>query len=284
MSWRNTLSRRAVKVASETTLDVDDAIQAIVESQREGWGSGAECDLDIDKLLNNWAIRQAPAELQRDHGARDRFVQSQIVEWSPLFASAAWELCRRGILRPGCRRIIRGHPHTWLGFEFSITDFGRRWFADHHNAKDYAPSPADSRAQGIVERMAGVFGAGFHSRASEANLCYRMNAFLASCALYGAAAESVLLAVGSKRLGEDKSLRIYRRARGRSELAKAVFGGLPEGVSRELVGYLGVISHWRDASAHGADPGANEAEAFLAWTFLVRLGTRVLDNWQKFTT
>jgi hypothetical protein len=49
-------------------------------------------------------------------------------EFAPVFFDAAWELCRRGIIRPGVRNIgEQATPDGSAGSGCCITPFGKRW-------------------------------------------------------------------------------------------------------------------------------------------------------------
>jgi hypothetical protein len=49
-------------------------------------------------------------------------------ELSPAFYEAAWELCRRGVLRPGIRTLgAQATPDGASGNGYCLTALGRRW-------------------------------------------------------------------------------------------------------------------------------------------------------------
>ncbi len=63
-------------------------------------------------------------------------------EIAPLFYAAAWELCRRGILRPGIRTYGVQEAGAFVD-GYSITPAGARWIKD---AGQYDASPHRIRA------------------------------------------------------------------------------------------------------------------------------------------
>src|SRR3712207_6383321 len=57
--------------------------------------------------------------------------RQRVRELSPVFFDAAWELCRRGVIRPGVRRMgAQSTDEGNAGSGFSITPFGRQWIAE----------------------------------------------------------------------------------------------------------------------------------------------------------
>lgn len=112
-------------------------------------------------------------------------------EISPLFFAAAWELCRRGILRPGV--VVWGEQATdqgSAGSGFSVTPFGRSWLAES-DRDDYVPTEP-GRFVEMLKPSAQRFGPAFQARGLEAVRCYGAHCYLACCAMCGAAAETVL--------------------------------------------------------------------------------------------
>ena len=56
---------------------------------------------------------------------------SEMDKISPVFFDAAWELCRRGILRPGVRKLrSQATDEGSAGAGFSVTPFGREWLKE----------------------------------------------------------------------------------------------------------------------------------------------------------
>jgi hypothetical protein len=58
----------------------------------------------------------------------DPYRSPRVAELSPDFYEAAWDLCRRGILRPGIRRTgAQATPDGASGNGYCLTTFGRTW-------------------------------------------------------------------------------------------------------------------------------------------------------------
>jgi hypothetical protein len=78
------------------------------------------------------------------------------------------------------------------------------------------------------------FASGFVERAQEAVRAYNAHAFLAACAMCGAAAESIILALAVVKTGDEKKiLDQYVSGGGRGRLEKIILGGQPQLVQDE---------------------------------------------------
>lgn len=96
------------------------------------------------------------------------------------------------------------------------------------------------------------FGDGFLQKAQEAIRCRDCGAWLASCAMAGAAAEAVLLATAiAKRGDEEKALKEYLGVNGRRATINFIGGQLQGHMQEQLRIFAGIISLWRDDAAHG---------------------------------
>lgn len=148
----------------------------------------------------------------------------QLEELFPVFADAAWALWRRGILRPGVHehgaQVI---PEGSGGSGFSITNFGRKWLAEEQE-DTFVPTEPERFGE-LLNQFHNRFGSGFHERAQQAVVCYGAHAYLACCAMCGAAAESILLATAIAKIDDEKKvLSIYATARGRLKIENEVIG------------------------------------------------------------
>ena len=74
-------------------------------------------------------------------GLHDSFeLDRRVPELSPEFYAAAWELCRRGILRPGVRRMgLQATEQGSAGDGYSVTPFGEQWAAEA-DRDDFVPT------------------------------------------------------------------------------------------------------------------------------------------------
>lgn len=208
-----------------------------------------------------------------EHGSED------FVEASPAFLSAGWELCRRGILRPGVKRWgAQATDDGSAGAGYAITPFGRSWL-DERDGDIYVPTEPERFAE-MITPFRRRFGAAFNARAQEAIRCYGAHAYLACCAMCGAAAESIVLTLAATKLDDaDAALRIYRAANGRQKIENIIVGKASAETKRNMDSVFSLLKYWRDASAHGAQSSVGDNEAFTSLALLLRYATYVDENW-----
>jgi hypothetical protein len=256
-----------------TDPTVDDAIGAIVEQIRTRPTEIRQYGYDVylPRVWNLYAI-DSKMVLAGDRYALDH-VGPRV---SPTFYTAAWELCRRGILRPGIRDVT-GQSDGGTGNGYSVTPTGERWLASDDPGLHIPTEP--SRLAAILAGLSPKFGPGFSQRAQEAVKCYNSGAHLACCAMCGAAAESILLAAAIERRGDaDSVLKDYRSAGGRSRVEKSLLGQVAEPASSRFHTFLDLLNYWRDDSSHGVASTIDEPEAFDALSRLLRFGRFVNDQ------
>lgn len=97
---------------------------------------------------------------------------------SPAFLTAAWELSRRGILRPGVKAL--GQQSTdegSAGAGFSVTLAGRKWLREA-GQYDFVPIEP-GRFSKLLDTFTPRFGTGFQERSQEAIRCYGANVYMA---------------------------------------------------------------------------------------------------------
>jgi len=205
-------------------------------------------------------------------------------ELSPHFYAAAWELCLRGILRPG----VRAHGEQVVddgsaGNGYSVTPFGRTWLAES-NEEDYIPVDPGRFGQ-MLSPYQTRFGAGFTQRAMEANRCYKAQAYLACCAMCGAAAESILLAAAIGSTGDEQAvLREYGSRGGRGRVQARLLGQASEDLRRQFERHSGLITYWRDEAAHGKSSAIDNNEGHSALLGLVHFARFVDEHWAELTS
>lgn len=198
----------------------------------------------------------------------------------PVFFAAGWELCRRGILRPGVNEYgAQATDQGNAGSGYSITPFGRQWLAEA-DRDDYVPTEPGRFAQ-MISVYRDRFGDGFHERGQEAVKCYSAHSYLACCAMSGAAAESILLATAIAKRNENEVVRQYMTANGRRKVENIVLGKAREPLKREYHGYSSLLKYWRDSAAHGQTSGVKENEAYTAIALLLRFAMFTNDNWDE---
>jgi hypothetical protein len=217
------------------------------------------------------------------HGIRDSGAERTVVEWSPHFYAAGWELCRRGILRPGIKQMgLQATPEGASGNGYSITPFGRTWIAES-DQDDFVPMEPERFGQ-LLKPFQGRLGPGFASRAQEAVRCYGAHAYLACCAMAGAAAESIMLAVAIAKTGDEAMvLGEYATARGRSKIETRIIGQARPELQAQFRGLTSLVTYWRNEAAHGKPSRLSDIEAFTALTMLLRFAHFTNDHWAELT-
>lgn len=115
------------------------------------------------------------------------------------------------------------------------------------------------------------FGGGFIERSQEAVRAYDAQAYLACCAMCGAATESIILRLAAdKTRDEAATLKDYEAAGGRGRVERKLIGSLPSPLQTEFRRYTDLLKHWRDSASHGQAVHMTEAEAFGALILLLR--------------
>lgn len=232
------------------------------------------CDVWIPRVCEAYAVRHgAQVHLPNE---RDKLTE----ELGTPFLDAAWNLCRLGVLRPGPTPIRNYSPVDNGGY--SVTAFGRGWLLDHERPA-YVPTDTNRLTALLVGRQ-DLFGPVYVTRASDAARCFSAHAYFASCAMIGAAAESILVAAGVAKLGESEALRLYRATAGRKSLTDAVLKGCPEYVAREFRLHADLIGLWRDQSAHAHSTTIGETEAFTNMRGLIRFAQFAEARWKHLAT
>jgi hypothetical protein len=200
-------------------------------------------------------------------------------EVSPPFMDAAWQLCRLGVLRPSPRDFRQ--QSSGEGEGFSITSFGHTWLKEHESPA-YVPTDP-SRMMDLLTRRQDLFGQVYVQRASDAARCYSAHAYYACCAMIGAAAESILLAAGIAKLGEDPALKKYLSHSGRKALTEAVLAGCADYIAKEFRLHTDLIALWRDQSAHAQSAPIGETVAFTNFRGLIKFAQLAESRWEQLT-
>jgi hypothetical protein len=129
-----------------------------------------------------------------------------------------------------------------------------------------------------------LFGDGFQQRAMEAIRCRNAEAWLACCAMVGAAAESILLALAMTKTGDEEGvMRTYKQARGRQALLNLIVGQANAPTRNTLTTFAGIVSLWRDDSAHGRASSISTANADEALRQLLHMCQWVAREWDNLT-
>jgi hypothetical protein len=260
------------------SLDADDALEFLLASLKQnpdGYRGNTNFGIYMPNVVNEFCAR-----VIRDATLAHR-QESEAIYLA--FYDAAWQLCRMGIFRPSAwcpKGQMTAGPESGDGY--SLTGYGRRWLAEW-DAEGFFPTDPDRYIQVLANRSAPL-GSGFLQRSHEAAKCYKSTAYIACCAMCGAAAESALLAVAiAKTHDEDLVLRKYEGRDGRREAMKLIFGTATHKLEARFKNVFEVLSYWRDSASHGQPSDISELEAHEALARLLRLSRFVTDNWKDLT-
>jgi hypothetical protein len=264
------------------TLDLDDAMNFIllflkdpaVRTHAASYGDHGY-DVFLSTLSRAYLIHTVPGvQLETEYGRR--------LGELAVFLDAAWQLCRRGILRPGVRDLqLQGNSHGHAGQGFSLTTYGRAWIASAN--PELIPTQPGRFTQ-LLAKAAPRFGPGFSERSQEAAAAYQGGTYLACCAMCGAAAESILLAIAIAKAGDAKTvINEYSGQSGRLKIERRIYSGLPDPVQEEFRRYTALLKYWRDAAAHGRATHITEAEAYTSLVLLLRFALFADDRWDDLT-
>jgi hypothetical protein len=207
-------------------------------------------------------------------GNLDRAAQ----EVSGIFFEAAWELCRRGLLRPGVR--VMSTQAVTDGGGYSLTSYGASWLQEAEDSQFITLQPGALAA--VFAGFRDRFGDGYHQRTQEALRCRSTEAWLATCAMAGAAAESILLALAVAKTGnEDSVLRSYMGRDGRKAVLNTVSAQAPREIAQGLQSGMTLLSYWRDCNGHGQAVAVTAPEAEQALRELLSLSQFAADHWDE---
>ena len=252
-------------------MDLDEAIALTLELLQADRAKNYGYDLYPTSVTRVAAERRH----RQDHQAQ----LTAEIELSPIFMEAAWELCRRGIVRPGVR--CKGAQVTdEVGYSLTVAGAAA---LDQLDVTTILITQPGSLAATFAEYQP-RYGEGFHQRAQEAIKCRNAEAWLACCAMAGAAAESVLLALAIDKVGnEEDVLCQYRRAGGRQKVLNIIVGKANANTRNSLTAFSGIISFWRDEAAHGRASPISTANADEALRQLLHMCQWVDREWAALT-
>jgi hypothetical protein len=257
----------------------EDAVQHIVhwfKENRPGELSHYGYDVYLPNLIR-WYLRSQAKSGQSEE-------DKQLKAVFPVFADAAWELCRRGILRPGVREYrAQATEDGSAGSGFSLTPFGTMWITKE--GEDLFVPTEPERFAEMLAPFKLRFGPGFHERAQQAIRCYGAHAYLACCAMCGAAAESILLAIAIAKTNDEAAvLKKYTAANGRVKVEDIIIGQATEHIKREFRGLTELLKYWRDEAAHGKTSNISDNEAYTSLAMLLRYALFAHTSWEQLTS
>jgi len=268
----------------------------------------------IDKLAKvpDTGPGQARARQERAHGsdiwidrvsmdywrsqgqALDGMSQDEKEPYSGPFYDAAWELSRRGVLRPAAAvpdgqesahhigQRVKAAP--FFGDGYSLTAWGRGWVKSAAAERAIMPS-SPGRIIEVLHQFTPLFGQGYAQRAAEAVTDWQTGNYLSACVMAGAAAESILLAAAiNKTRDEASTLSEYLSSGGRRRITDRLRANASRTVGDQFELALGILSYWRDTAGHGVASSIGEVEAYEAISRLLRLARFTSENWQTLTT
>ncbi|TSC59601.1 MAG: hypothetical protein LiPW15_621 [Parcubacteria group bacterium LiPW_15] len=258
---------------------VDDALQFIISCLRSSPMSARNYGYDV-YIPNVCRTYVREVEHITDQTSAERRAHELI---GGVFYDAAWELCRRGILRPSVRgRNEQSTDDGSAGNGYSITTLGRSWLDENQGVLFIPTEP--SRVAELIGRFRGDFGDGFFQRAQEAVRCYSAGAYLACCVMCGAAMESVLLHLAIQKNGDEVAvMRTYRTSMGRSRVETIILQGVPDHLARTFRSSTDLLKYWRDDASHGAASVITEFEAYEAISRLLRFVLFAVGHLPEFT-
>jgi len=205
---------------------------------------------------------------------------AQIIKEKIPFLNGIWDLCTRGILRPGAVAFTSGRSVT-VGSHFALTSYGLRWLQNpilsDANPMEYG------RFSQLLSHHDTRFGDAYRLRASEAVRCYEGRTYFACCAMCGAGAESVLLALATAKFGETDTLREYQRSGGRWKIRNRLVSTARAEIQNSFDSYLQLLNYWRDESAHGVSISIGEEGAFTSLLLLLRFANLADTEWDTLT-
>lgn len=202
---------------------------------------------------------------------------------SRRFYSAAWEVCRKGILWPSVKQYgAQSTADGSGGNGYSVTSLGRQWLSEADRNIFVPPEPG--RFSEVMDPFASIFGVDFHERANEAIRCYGAHAYLACSVMCGAAAESILLHLAITKEGDEQGvLAKYRAASGRRTLENLLIRRQREAIRQDFEVCFTLLKYWRDEAGQGRKLAITENEVFTSIGLLLRSGQFGKDNYQSLT-
>jgi hypothetical protein len=261
---------------------VDDALQFLIAYLRQPRSRSEGASYGYDLYIPN-VCRAFATNVERISSQNPLDIEARLPELSAAFYEAAWELCRRGIIRPGVRRHQEQVTADGSGGNgYSLTSMGRAWLARSEGAVFIPVEPA--RVAELIGRFRERFGEGFFQRAQEAVRCHSATTYLACCVMCGAAAESILLHLAiRRRSSEGEVLRIYRSASGRRRVEDLVLTGVSAHLAGTFRNLTDLLKYWRDDASHGIASEISEFEAYEAVARLLRFAHFASDHYAVLT-
>ena len=165
---------------------------------------------------------------------------TDLIKNSEPFYSAAWRLCMRGVLAQP-PTLIERDCGAIVGARFIVTEYGENWLS---GLSDYDCAPTEyGRFSQLLSNHAQRLGHGYNSRSQEAIRCYRAQTYLACCAMCGAAAESITLALAIAKKGDEAEvLKEYGSSGGRGKIERLLLANQDGHITKIFPNYTSLLN------------------------------------------
>lgn len=161
------------------------------------------------------------------------------------------------------------------GSGYSITPLGKKWFQEEA-AQPIIPTDPDRYAE-MLTGPANRFGLAFAARAQEAARCYHAHAFVACCAMCGAAASVMAHEIVNTLTADKKHANPIAAEDDMVDWLSTV--SLPPQDRREVDAFLGLLSYWSSQSLKSEENIPTEREAYVALLLLLRFALYAGERW-----
>ena len=258
-------------------ISEDEAYDALTSTLRRLSKAGER--VSLTEIINKYSERYRPQNTGGGGMVMYRYDANQ--PNAAPFYSVAWRLCVRGILAQA-PAVIQPDYGGVAGADFIVTEYGVKWLS---GLSEYDCGPTEyGRFSQLLSNHAQRLGNGYHARSQEAISCYRAQTYLACCAICGAAAESITLALAvAKRGNEIEILKEYGNSGGRGKIERFLLANQDAHITKNLPNYTSLLNDWRDIAAHGDAPVVGEEEAFTAVMLLLRFARFAEERWESIT-
>lgn len=257
-------------------ISEDEAYNALTSALRSFAKAGEK--IALSDIINKYIERYRPAN---PSGGMVHYRYDSNQPNAAPFYSVVWRLCTRGILAQAPTVIQRDYGAV-AGSHFIVTEYGAKWLA---GLSDYDCGPTEyGRFSQLLSNHAQRLGKGYHARSQEAASCYRAQTYLACCAMCGAAAESITLALAIAKKGDEAEvLKDYGSSGGRGKIERFLLANQDAHITKNLPNYTSLLNDWRDIAAHGDAPIVGEEEAFTGLMLLLRFARFAEERWDDIT-
>jgi hypothetical protein len=206
-------------------------------------------------------------------------VEDRVKELYPCFYSAAWDLCRRGILNYGVwMKPEMQSPDEKSETGYYVTQFTKTWLVESCSEEMVPTEP--ERFSEMLKSFGTMVNLGFCERAQMALGFYREHSYPSCCAMCGSAAESMTLALAISKQGAKKeTMKIYGSPDGRSKIENLIIEKEEKPVQEEFLAYATLLAHWRGEISQERVSGITRDEAYIALAMLLSFAKFAKSHW-----